>query len=284
MNLLGKIFTVLIFIMSLVFMSFAVAVYATHTNWKAKLLNTNTAGGQQLGVKPQLDQQKELNRELQARIEQLNNALAKERAARVNVLAALEAKLLQLNQQLVQKEDELTKLETAHQGLVETNDNTQDMLTALTDEVKTLRDEIRTAQQDRDDQFAAVVTLTDELNQARGEQTRIGERNQQLIAQNATMERVLERNGLRAETPVSHIPPRLDGLVTEATNADLIELSLGSDDGLRKGHQLEVTRGNQYLGRVEVVSTKPDVAVARILKPYQKGPIKRGDSVRTKVD
>ncbi len=284
MNLLGKIFTVLIFIMSLVFMSFAVAVYATHTNWKEKLLNTDTTGGKQLGVKPQLDQQKELNRELQARIEQLNNALAKERAARVNVLAALEAKLLQLNQQLVQKEDELSKLETAHQQLVETNDNTQDMLTALTNEVKTLRDEIRTAQQDRDEQFAAVVALTDQLNQARGEQARLAERNQQLIAQNATMSRVLERNGLTAETPVSHIPPRLDGLVTEATSADLIEISLGSDDGLKKGHLLEVTRGTQYLGRVEVVSTKPDVSVARILKPYQKGPIKRGDSVRTKVD
>ena len=34
MNLVGKIFTVLIFVMSLVFMSFAVVVYATHRNWK----------------------------------------------------------------------------------------------------------------------------------------------------------------------------------------------------------------------------------------------------------
>ena len=36
MNLIGKIFVVLIFVMSLVFMSFAVAVYGTHQNWKVE--------------------------------------------------------------------------------------------------------------------------------------------------------------------------------------------------------------------------------------------------------
>ena len=33
MNLVGKIFTVLIFLMSVVFAAFAVAVHATHKNW-----------------------------------------------------------------------------------------------------------------------------------------------------------------------------------------------------------------------------------------------------------
>ncbi|MBW3596165.1 MAG: hypothetical protein KY475_02700 [Planctomycetes bacterium] len=278
MNLLGKIFTVLIFIMSLVFMSFAVAVYATHTNWKMKVIEPTT------GLKPQLAQQKEINDQLQAEILRLKNDIAKEKAARVNALATLEAKLLDARDSLTQKEDELAKLQSAHQVLVETNDNTQDMLTVLTDEVNNLRDEIRTAQQDRDEQFAQVVALTDLLNQARGELGRLDERYNQLLAQNATMSRVLEKNGLEAETPVSHIPPRLDGVVLQVSEGDLLEVSIGSDDGLKKGHLLEVFRGNQYLGRVEVVSTKPDVSVARILKPYHRGPIQRGDNVRTKVN
>jgi hypothetical protein len=284
MNLIGKIFTVLIFIMSLVFMAFAVAVYATHTNWKEKVINTDTAGGKSLGLKPQLDQQKELNRQLQAQIDAVNNALAKERAARVNVLAALEAKLLQVQTQLTQKEDELAKLEAAHQVLVETNNNTQNTLTALTGEVQNLRDEIRLAQQDRDAQFDQVVALTDQINQARGDLNRLTERHSVLLAQNASLERVLEKNGLTAETPVSHIPPRLDGVVLEASSADLIEISLGSDDGLKKGHLLEVTRGGQYLGRLEVFTVKPDVSTARIIKEFQRGPIKRGDLVRTKIN
>jgi hypothetical protein len=270
--------------MSMVFMAFAVAVYATHTNWKERVTNTTAAPGKPLGLKPQLDQQKQLNEQLDTQIKAVENALAKERAARVNVLAALEAKYLQVQNQLTQRDDALAKLDAAHQVLVETNNNTQNLLTALTGEVQTLRDEIRTAQQDRDSQFEQVVVLTDQLNQATGELNRLNERNAMLLAQNATMERVLERNGLTAETPVSHIPPPLNGIVLESSSGDLIELSLGSDDGLKKGHLLEVTRGSQYLGRLEVYTVKPDVSTARIVKEFQKGPIKRGDLVRTKTN
>ena len=34
MNLVGKIFTVLILVMSILFMGFAMMVYATHRNWR----------------------------------------------------------------------------------------------------------------------------------------------------------------------------------------------------------------------------------------------------------
>ena len=34
MTLLGKILTILILVMSILFMAFAVSVYATHTNWR----------------------------------------------------------------------------------------------------------------------------------------------------------------------------------------------------------------------------------------------------------
>ena len=33
MNLIGKIFTVLILVMSIMFMAFAISVYATHRQW-----------------------------------------------------------------------------------------------------------------------------------------------------------------------------------------------------------------------------------------------------------
>jgi predicted RNase H-like nuclease (RuvC/YqgF family) len=283
MNLIGKILTVAIFVMSLVFMAFAVAVFATHTNWKMKVTNTDPNLGP-LGLKPQLDAKMAENEALGNDIEQLKNALAKERAARVNALAAAEAKLIETQRQLTQSESDLAKLQTQHQVLVETNNATQNTLTALTDEVTKLRDEIRTAQQERDNYFDQMVALTDTLNQANIEKNRLTERRDQLLAQVAAMDRVLERNGLTAETPVSHIPPRLEGVVTESAGGDMIEVSLGSDDGLKKGHFLEVIRGSNYIGRLQVVSTEPDQAVARILKPYQKGPIRRGDRVRTKID
>jgi hypothetical protein len=63
---------------------------------------------------------------------------------------------------------------------------------------------------------------------------------------------------------------------------DYLEISIGSDDGLRKGHKLEVYRGRSYLGRIEIREVAPDRAVAVILKDYRKGPIKKGDKVATK--
>ena len=42
MNLVGKIFIVLIFVMSILFMGFVVAVYATHTNWRDVVMKPET--------------------------------------------------------------------------------------------------------------------------------------------------------------------------------------------------------------------------------------------------
>ena len=52
MNLVGKIFVVLIFVMSVVFMAFAMAVYATHKNWREVVAALAGSGGpsKQLGL------------------------------------------------------------------------------------------------------------------------------------------------------------------------------------------------------------------------------------------
>ena len=65
----------------------------------------------------------------------------------------------------------------------------------------------------------------------------------------------------------------------------LIEISLGTDDGLLKGHTLEVYRkdGSAYLGRVEVTATQPDKAACKILPQFRQGPIQGGDRVTSKL-
>ena len=68
----------------------------------------------------------------------------------------------------------------------------------------------------------------------------------------------------------------------DADGKDLIEISIGADDGRKAGHPLEVYRGNTYLGRIVIFKTGPDRAVGRIQKDLQRGQIKRGDRVTTK--
>ena len=82
--------------------------------------------------------------------------------------------------------------------------------------------------------------------------------------------------------------PRVSGRVLAVAGGQTVELSIGKDDGLRKGHQLAVFRNqhgeNRYMGRVEVVNLWPDRAVATILPKYLEGAIRTGDSVSSKID
>ena len=62
----------------------------------------------------------------------------------------------------------------------------------------------------------------------------------------------------------------------------LVAVSIGSDDGLKPGHTVEVFNNSKYLGRVEILKTSPDKAVGRVDVNYQQGPIQEGDRVATR--
>jgi len=272
MTLVGKIFTVLIFVMSIVFMAFAVMVFATHQNWKANATTLQTKLTQLQTSKKELD-------ELLARLQM---QLAQEQAARRAALAALQVRTTRAEQALAAKEKELADLSAAHSKVSETAKDAQTRLASLEEETKRLRDELRGAQKERDQIFLTVVDITDKLNQAESLRQTLDERNKEALEQMKQMKLVLDRHGLRPDSLVSHIPPKVEGIVLEVSDKDLIEISIGADDGLKVGHSLDIYRGNTYLGRVVIRKTNPDRAVGQLQKELQRGQIKRGDRVTTK--
>jgi len=274
MNLLGKIFVVLVFVMSLVFMSFAVAVYGTHKNWK------DEAAKQQNLV--QIAQTK-YNEEL-AKKEQLETEIAKEAVAKREALAKLETERDELATQRDELATQRDALAAKDKAAVAALDSALQNLEKLTAEVETLRTGVRTAQEARDQHFKQVVGLTDRMHQVQGELNRLSERRVQLASEIATQRKVLRAHGLSKDTPVDGIPPKLHGRVLAVNRDNLVEVSLGSDDGLRVGHTLEVYRNTKYLGRVEVLSTSTDRAAAKILTGFRKGAIQKGDDVATRFE
>ncbi|MEZ6049715.1 MAG: hypothetical protein R3C11_29860, partial [Planctomycetaceae bacterium] len=73
-------------------------------------------------------------------------------------------------------------------------------------------------------------------------------------------------------------------------NTVLVEVSIGSDDGLAVGHSMFVYRPQaadgtpaQYLGKLEVTKVTPDKAVGRLILSTKNGIIARGDNVKTKL-
>lgn len=283
MTLVGKIFTVLIFVMSTVFLAFSVMVFATHKNWKEYATNTDTTGGKKLGLEQQLANLTQLKRDADVQIQKLKDEYRIETAARAQAIAALTTRVVRAESQLQAKEAEYAKLATDHTQVAEAAKVAQDRLTALETEIAGIRADLRTTEKDLDSKVLEVVKLTDDLNQAITLRNTELEKNTQAVLQIAQMKMVMDAHGLKADALVSHIPPKVEGVVLEVSDKDLIEISIGKDDGLKEGHSLEVYRDNSYLGRIVIRRTAPDRAVGQIIKELQRGQIKRGDRVSTKL-
>jgi hypothetical protein len=283
MTLVGKILTVLIFVMSILFMGFAVAVYATHRNWHDLVNNPTPSSGRPLGLTHQLRNQNEVRDEKQSQLDETRKKLAMERASRRQALSGLETQRQELITELTQLSERNADLVIQQRAATTALDTAQTNLQRLKEEVEKLRTDIRSTQLDRDSQFQDVVRKTDLLNQAESAIKLLEQREKQLAAQVARMTAVLGKHDLSEFDPVVDIPPRLEGEVVKVGSSDMIEISVGLHDGLRKGHQLDVSRGNRYLGRIIIVESFPDRAVGEIIPELRKGRIRRGDRVFTKV-
>lgn len=279
MTILGKFFTVLVFVMSAVFMAFSVMVFVTHKNWRDYAISKDP---NKLGLETQVEQQKALVAQLQQKLQQAENILNSEQASRKYALAVMQTKLTQLAKDLQDSESKLTVLVASHGEATATLATNTTRLTALTDQVNTMRGEIRTTEQDRDTQFLAVVNLTDELNQAAGTKVRLEERGKQLSSQLTQFTHLLKVNGISFEYPPKNSPPKITGQVLAVNRGDLVEISIGGDDGIKENHELDVYRNNEYVGRIVIRRTMPDKAVGQIIPKYMKDRVRQGDNVTTK--
>ena len=284
MNTIGKIFVFALFIMSLVFMSFAVALYSTHTNWRDEIMRTKdqVKQGQRIGWKAQLDDAQAERAKLSAEITRYQSDVAASVAARDQVVAKIQTALEEKNKDLevLRKEKEARELERekAQAELAAARIELEAASKVVTD----LRAEVRTQQDKVDEQVDRAANLASELHEKESFLEIASERRAQLEKQVANARLLLQQSGLSIDSlPRDAVPP-IDGVVTNVVD-DSIELSLGGDDGLQMGHELDVYRNDQYLGRVRVVSIKPDRAVAVVIREFARGVIQRGDKVATRL-
>lgn len=281
MTLLGKIFTVLVFCMSLVFMTLSLMTVASHKNWKLIATNPTATAENPLGLTQQLAETRTRISQMESEKQEVIDKLARERAARRAALGGLQIRLEKLKVDLNEKETQLAAASATLQENLEELDRKQAALTKLTEEVTTAREDIQKAQLERDQQFQKVVELTDRVNQAEGLKVRLEERRTQLIDQVSQQKTVLDRLGKTETSSVEEIAPRVDGRIAAISTRDAnrLEISLGKHDGLQVGHTLDVYRSDNYLGRVTVLSIRADTAVAQMDPATRTGQIRVGDLV-----
>jgi len=287
MTLVGKIMTFLIFLLSVVFMSFSVMVYSTHRNWRDMVERPKDVAaktGQPLGLKIQLAEATTREQELRAERDRLQKRLDFERAARKNALAHLYSRVDLLAGELKKARDNyessealLAQAQTDLKTITEQNK-------VLAAENEQLVKDIASAQDKLTEEVRLVAQLTEKRNELERGKIDLNETATQLTNRIIRMRKVLTDAGLTEFEPATDLPPELDGVVRNtvvSSGTRYVELSFGGDDGIRVGHEIYIYRNDKYLGRAVVRDTSPDRSVAEVVKEV--GTVRQGDRVYTKT-
>lgn len=274
-NLIGNTLIVLILLMSVFFFAASLMVGAAQRNWKAEVSKLE---GRAESAERQVNDGK------QSITEQLKT-IEREKVARAQQLANLFSQKRQIEQQL----EERTK---AYQAEVESN---QERLASLREA------ERRLAQQDKElaavktlntdlknslrDQFAKVKNLTQESFEQQTKLDSLGLTVAELNDNLAIKTKVMNALGVDDGFQTRDVVPKLTAVIVEVgSTGKTFAVKLGSDDGVREGHQFDIYRGRRFVGRAQVVKARQDITIFKVLEGFMQSPIKEGDSVTSELE
>jgi chromosome segregation ATPase len=180
MNLAGKILVVALFIMSLMFATFSIMVYASHRNWREEIVRAAPVGNQDVGLKEQYNRKTTENEHLTTQRNNLEEQSKNEKGMRIQDLIALEVMTSALKTEYATKAEQLKTKETQLAANTVDLHKSEAELKELTSQVNQLRTQIAAAQQATGEQIKLSVALNDKLATASGQLAVLQERNEQL--------------------------------------------------------------------------------------------------------
>lgn len=278
MTLMGKILTFLILIMSIVFMMFTLATYAQHRNWRD---DYDTVQRERDAARGEVARQND-------EMVQLKQRLERERANRSQVLATKETTIKNMSSDLATMTKEYETIKIEHRKNIQTVSMAQRQMDKTKNELAALRGDFQKILTDRNTQLALSTQLNDRIQESLGNLA-TSERNADTLRKSLGEailkgEQMASGIGAGGKQIAGQAALKLDGRVKRVGSDDLVVVSLGSDEGLNRGDKLDVWRSNgAYIGRLEVVDTKTDTAVAKIVREFLRGTIRQGDIVETKL-
>jgi hypothetical protein len=281
MTNVGKIFTVVVFIMSIIYMGLGVLVLATHKNWR-DVVNGDPADPANPGFRKLLADAQAVNQALRAEIEQLKGSIAQEQVSRRLVIGSLRMKLDVAEKAVRDLNDQFAKLLANEQLLVEQAKIQQQNLDKFTNETMALREAIKKAQTDRDDAFKSYVATLEQFNQASTQLSVLEERSNIMADELALRTEIMNKKQISLTDNLDRLAQDVKGEVREIAG-DKVVISVGFDDGIRMGQELDVFTKTAYRGKVRIIKVEPDKAVGEIIPEYTKGRMQRGDNVANKI-
>jgi len=277
MTFVGKILVFIIMICALLFLGVSTVVFTTATNWK------DATAKEQKKVQDLQTKNQNVTAAVDAAKKDLTAAKdshAKAQQEMAGRIAALEGDSKRLNEEMTKARSELESAQqNAHTSL--------DEATALRNETSLLRDQKSAVEKQANEYKIRQTELNDQIRILTRERDVAKKNNEDLRDRVAKFSSLLRKNGLSDD--ISQVkgldsPPTVRGeiLRVDAQNKR-VEISIGSDDGLVPGHELNLYRIKprpEFLGKIKILSTDPDQAVGQVIGNTVNGKkIQEGDIV-----
>ncbi|MCH7989984.1 MAG: hypothetical protein IID46_12650 [Planctomycetes bacterium] len=285
MTFLGKIVIVVQVVLSLMFMAFAGAVFSVQTNWKTRAE----------GLQTRLEEDgKSLNQQitdLQDKNTELDSGMKDEEDEK----RRFEAKAGGLEAQLAQLQEENRKDKEALAQVTEQARVNGDEAEERRKEAEKIRNENKRLIAVTGQQAKLLRTKEDEIYTIELASAAGAKKHVSLLGEVKDLKDFIASIGKRFDPEEikagKTLPPVVTGVVVAVRKnkrgrIEMVEISLGSDDGLARGHSLSIYRTigkGKYLGEIRMVYITPDRAVGIIIDRAKTGIIQKGDNVTTKL-
>jgi hypothetical protein len=285
MSTVGKVLIVAQIGFSILLMAFAAGVSSVQTNWKAKEKTArDELGKAKKTVESVQTEMQKLRATTDATVKALKNDVAQAQGQASNATT----KNKQLQARLTQTSSELenTRAEADIAGQESR---------ARRDEAVSLRDINAQLHQSRDLLITQNREQSDKIvNLEQASRTMDG-KHKDLLGQYAILQKFIRVKGFDPDPKelagMVEPPPVLETVVLNTKKGgrngqDLVEIDMGSDVGLAKGHKLFIYRADgrgKYLGTIRLEMVDYRTAVGVVISSTKNGEIRRGDSVTTKL-
>jgi hypothetical protein len=291
MHFVGKILVVLQLILSIFFMAFAGVIYNTQTKWREHAKKQEQLLAAETGKLKDKESELALYK---------TEADGKMNEAKKELLVA-QAEIQNLKNESGRLKTEVKELSVGQKISAEQALIAGDEAQARNEEALNQRKLNQELQIARDVDFSRINTLEDQKRALQLDLDTAKAKNRDLLAKTSLFQQALAQAGITADPTElanrNNPAPRVEGIITDVKTAqrqgasELVGISLGSDMGLKKGHEMTVYRtglnkpGQQpkFLCNIRIVNTTPDKAVGEVIESTRNGVIQKGDNVTTKL-
>ncbi|WP_169972869.1 hypothetical protein [Tautonia rosea] len=282
MTFVGKILVIVILAFALFFLALSTVVFTASTNWRE---------AHEAVTKKRTELQQQLTT-AQNDLAAQKTSLEKEIADREARVTSLQAQNTSLSNQIDGLQTDITSLRTQVEEAQRTTQTQVQLAQATTAEAQQLREQFQAAQKVANDYAARQTELDEQIFLLERQLGTAAQNNEDLRNALADYQNYLESRGLpsdpeqvRLAAQGTLVSPDIEGRVLRVAN-DYLEISIGSDDGVKTGQEYFVFRTGdspQYIGKIRITLTEADKAVGRLVFSNLGRKVTEGDSVAGKI-